>query len=490
MAVSDAQYKAWLADDNKQRVLLVEAQAYSGSSVVTHYLATRPFVSLPADTPANQVYDDLIASVPSFSRSLAEHFNGSSAQSWGDIVVRNTKGELDAWLQDGWDGRSLRLYLGGQWWARNDYRMILDGVTADITVRDATAITIKARDKQWMLNVPLQQNFIGGSSANAGKPKPICYGPCSNISPMLIDSSTHTYQVHDGPVNAISAVYSDGVSVAFTANLAAGTFTLAAGSTGRITADVQGAKPSSYLTCAADIIKDIVLTRTGLTSVDLDASSFSAFATLCPQAICLYVADRANVGQVLDQIIGSVGGWYGFSRAGKLQLGRIDSTSGTPVLSIEVDDIEARGVTIRRRDLPLASITLGHSRNWTVQSSGLGAGVTEARRAVLAADYQSVTVTQPSVLTKFPLADKPGMAETLLASPSDATAEANRRLALRNQVRCIYSIEAFSAPYQVDLGQIVQITYPRFGMAGGVTGVVVGLTERPTKNRLQLDVYI
>lgn len=491
MSISDAQYAAWLASDNQHRVILCEAQCYSGAAVVTRYMATRPFVSTPTDTPANQAYDDLITSIPTFTRRMSEALEGQTTQSWGDIELINTDGALDSWLDDGWDGRSLKLYLGDPSWPKADFRLILNGVSADITARDQKTLAIKARDKTFALNVPIQTNLIAGTTANKDKPVPLLFGECYNIEPPLIDAALHKYQYHDGAAFGVSTVYDNGVSVGFTDTPGSGTFVLTASPAGQITCDAKGAKPGgTYLSAVADILQHIVTTHSAIVSGDLDSASFTAMNTAAPQTVGLYIKERQNIIPALDDLVKSVGGFWGFSRAGLLQLGVLIAPAGAPALSIDADMVVERGISVKRRDLPLAQYTLGWKRNWTVQKSGLAGSVTEARKAELADDYQSITKTNASVLTKYLLADKPDRIGTLLVVSGDADTEAQRRVTLRNVVRKVFELDTFTAPFQVELGQVVQITHPRFGMGAGVLGVVVGFDEEPTLNRLKLEVWL
>jgi len=494
MSISNAQFLAWLAKDNQNRVLLVEAQAYvTGTGLVTRYMATKPFVSAPTDSPASQAYDDLVANVPAFTRKMAEQFVGQSIASWGDIDVKNDAGARDSWLNDGWDGRAVNIYLGDTGWNKADFRLILAGYAADLVLKDWRTLTIKARDKQWCLTLPLQTNTIGGTTANQQKPIPICYGQCQNVSPLLVDNATNKYQVHDGAIQAINQVYQDGVAVGYTASIATGTFTLSSAATGQITADVQGAKPAgTYLTKIADIIKDICTTRTILTAPDIDvAGTFTAMNTTAPQTVGLYVDQATTVMAVLDQLVKSVGGWFGFSRAGLMQIGQLQAPAGTPVVSLAADDIKEFGISIKKRQLPSAQVLLGYAENYTVQAPGLNTGVTQTQRAVLADQYQAITAANAGVLTKYLLADRPTAIEgTLIVGSADATTEATRRINLYNAVRSIYTIDCFAAPFQVDIGSIVSITFPRFGWDSGVLGVVVGFVEQPTSNRLTLDIWL
>ncbi len=490
MSVSDAQYLAWLQSSGQRRVVLVEADAWSDGGLLTRYMATTAFVSAPTDTPANTAYDDIVTAVPNFARAMPEAFGGRSSMSWGDIEIINEGGVRDAWLADAWDGRGVRLYLGDPAWKKSDFRPILVGTIADIGAKDQTTLILKIRDKQQALNVQVQGNLIVGVAASAGQPIPLSIGPCFNVEPVMIDAGTCTYQVHDGAVQAITGVRDNGIGVAYTADVANGKFTLSAAPAGRITADVQGAKPGgAYLTKIADIIDHLVTTRSTLTSADIDTANFAAFATACPQPVGLYVRDRANLMDLLDQLVGSVGGWYGFSRAGLLQLGQLVAPAGTPALDIGVDDVVLRQIKVKRRIAPIAAMRIGYAKNWTPQQDGLAGAVTAANRALYGAECQVSVAANAAILSAHPLAQSPDLAPTLLVNKTDADAEVSRRLTLYGITRTIYELDGFTVPFSINQGDIVRLTHPRFGFSAGGLAVVAAINEQPSKGRATMELF-
>lgn len=488
--LSDAEWLRWLRADGEARCVLVEADAWSTTwGLQTHTLANFPFVTRPSDSPANTIYDERVASFPQFEARLSELFFGRSTFSTGALDLDNSDGALDSWLEDGWDGRPVRLYLGSPSWPRAEFRPILTGAIADIEALDRNRLSLKLRDKTAAINVPAQTNLVGGATANKDQVIPLCFGQCFNVEPVLIDAATHRYQVHDGVISGITAVRDNGIGVAFTPNLAAGTFTLSAQPAGRITADVQGAAPSgAYLTTAAALVQHLITTRSALTTADLDAPSVAAFGALCPQTLGLYVRERRNLVELIDDLVASVGGWWGFDRTGRLRLGRLDLPGGTPVLTLTADDIDEGEIRLTRRELPPATLRLGYARNWTPQPDGLAGAVTEANRALFAAPTQIAKATQ-AVKAKHLLASEPDVVDTLLALSAEADAEAARRIALRTQIRTVTSLVAMAAPHFVSLGDIVHLAHPRFGYALGALAVVVGIRDRTLANRVELDLW-
>jgi hypothetical protein len=492
MSISDADYLLWLQGDAKRRALLVEAVAYDGVTAATQYLSNHAFVSGPADTPPDRSYEDIIADVPSYSARLSEAFTGFSQTGWGDIVVVNESGVRDSWLAWAWDGRAVAIYYGDPAWSRGDFRSIFTGVGADVVALDRNRLSLRIRDKSWAVDVNIQTSLVGGSTANANKPKPLCFGQCFNVEPVLTVAATHEYQVHDGQIEDVTDVRDNGVSVGYAKDLANGKFTLTAAPTngGRITADVKGAKPAgSYKVTCADIVEHIITTRTSLTTSDRDATSFSDMNTTCPQTLGTYIRDFTTVAAVVDELVAAVGGFWCFDRDGKMMLGRFDAPSGVAALELVADDVVLNGIRVARRFIPVQTYKLGYKRNFTPQADGLAGAVSEAARAAYAAEFLTKTATNAGITTAHLLARNADEAGTVLVDATEAQTECTRRATLWNTLRYVYEVQCFVAPFKVRLGQVIQLTHSRFGFGSGELCTIVGFREMPTRGRIALELF-
>lgn len=234
MAISDAQYQLWLKSETARRVILVEATYYDGATERVAYMASLPFISKPTDTPANQPYDDDVLEIPKFACTLGDALEGYTVPSWGDILVDNSDFSKDAWLTYGWDGRSIKVLFGDISWARNDFRSVITGTIAGISISSPSKLKMSIRDNQWALNVPIQSRLIG--------------------TPELI--SDYTYKVSDYSLDTVDAngnivvgsidkVYDDEVlldSSAYTTSPSTNpaTFTLLSPPTGLLFAEYTG----------------------------------------------------------------------------------------------------------------------------------------------------------------------------------------------------------------------------------------------------------
>lgn len=492
MAISDAEYAVWLAADNKERVMLVEVKAYSGGSEVTRYFSNRGFTSTPTDTPANTSYEDILRTVPQIRSLLAEVFTGKSFVSFGDLIVDNSSGVRDSWLTDSWDGRDVNLFLGDPSWPKSDFRTVFMGSVEDISAQDTRTLQIRIRDRQYLFEVPVSLNRVGGSGTTKDQRIPIAYGEVKNVQPVLIDAAARKYQWHDGQVQSVDAVYDNGVAIAtYTADLTLGTISLTAAATGVITLDGKGSKTGgTYVNKIADIAQRIILERTVITSGSIDSATVSTLNTDAPGVAGVYFSrDNTTVLQALDEVLGKSGAYFTIDRVGKVSFGLFKAPAGTAVVSLTDDDYELGSLMLKRRIVPLKSVRVGYARFHTTGNYGTAAALTEAQRQRLSDDYL-VAYQVTSGATGFAMAVDGDIAGTPYAASGDAATEATRRAALWGVLRRVFSLRGFLAPQQVKLGDVVSVDFSRYGLSGGVLARVVALSESTTNNRIDMDIFI
>ena len=493
MPISDSQYLAWLRASGKRRCVLVEAQAYSGGTTVTRYASNCGFVSTAADTPASTAYPELVLSVPSITSRMAEVFRGRSMVSFGDIELSNAGGSLDAWTLDAWDGRPCRIYLGDPSWTKSDFRLAWSGTLADVASTGAKLV-LKLRDRQALLDVPAQTNLVSGGT-NAGAKRPMCYGRCFNITPVLRDAPTRVYEVHDGQIHAVLAVYMDGAQLTsgthYTADLANGTITMLVAVTGRLTADVAGSKTGgTYTESTGDLLSRILQERAGFASGDIDAASVTALNTDLPHSVGLYESgDGATVRNLVDRLITGAGAYYTIDRSGVLVAGLFKAPAGTPVVTLGTDDVKEQGVELLRRWVPAKSVRVGYKRNHTIMQSGISGSVTEDQRDWLGAEFALSSVATNTV-PQYLLATDGELEPTCLAYVGGANFESARRAALWGSLRRSFRLQAFLAAGQVRIGSVIALDLPRFNLGGGVLAVVTYIRESLTGGWQELEVFI
>ena len=490
--MTDAAFLAWLQSADCIRCALVEVVARIGGSETTLYLSNRNYITASGDTPASTAYTACITGGVSFAETLS--LDGTPSISYGDIELDNTGGVRDAWLGYVWANRQVRVYMGDPRWVRADFRLIFDGVVGDLLARDAEVLNLSLLDKLQRLNQPLSEATLGGATDNKDRLLPLAFGECHNVSPLLTNPATLTYQYHNGAAERLIEVRDNGAPITtFTSNLAAGTFTLTAAPVGQITADVQGAKPSgTYSNNISTLVQYIVQnygpSSTRYSSGDLDSASLSAFAGANPQPVGLCLTDRANVLQVCQDLASSVGAQVVVTTLGKLRLIQLALPAGGTPVAVTAQDFDEHSLSVTERPSVQATAKLGWGRNWSVQTSGLATGLPASSAAALGQGVLSVTSSDATATSVYKLGTQPEQADTLLVVESDATAEAARRRDLWKTPRQVYTARYRAHLLLTELGDSITITHARFGLSGGVTGLVTHIARDWLAGRVTIGV--
>ena len=117
-----------------------------------------------------------------------------------------------------------------------------------------------------------------------------------------------------------------------------------------------------------------LVTKIGLDEAEIDGDSIDVLADAAPGAVGLFLGDpdEEKATETLDQLVGGIGGFYGFTRAGSFQVGRLEAPGGDPVLVIDgTDALELRRLAARP---PVWRLAAGYRRNNRVLKGGDLAG--------------------------------------------------------------------------------------------------------------------
>lgn len=491
--ISDLAFSTWLRRLDAQRVVLVEAETIADGQPLTRYLSFGTYVSRPTDTPANQPYDDCVIEAPSYNTSI----DGSFAI--GEIAIWNKDHAKDAWALDAWAGWPCRLYLGDPAWSRADFRLLVDGVSAELKAPAADRLSIALRDRRELLKVPAL------TVRRDGRPNPLALGHVFNATPILVSANDLRYKANDGLVGSIS-VRDVGVAVSSVQDTGLGEFELVAPPAGDVTCDIQ-----QTATTAAAMIRALCA-RAGYTLIDdANLDAFPNTATLG-----LYVDKQTNVDELISKVAATVGAQWMVDRLGRVQLKRLEEpVTPTPdplgqglggggfggggfgtgelaaTLALTSEDIVFKSIALAGIEQPRDYVELAFAKNWTVQSAQSIAGVIvedPAAFALFTSPYQ-VARAENNLLATFPRAERPGVVETLFVSEADAQDEADRRAALRAKVRRILSIETYGTALRFNVGDVAMMTQPYFGADQGIPVLVVAVNENPTRSRSTLQVW-
>lgn len=491
---------------------------------VTHYFSTDAFVTGAADTPAHTAFIPRIQQPALLQRACFTKgaTGGASAVGYGELVLANNDGGLDALLDAGFDGRRIVIRYGQTGAAYpSGWTTILTGTMA-APGWEWTRLALRIRDRLAELDKDLQPTkYLGNNVLPAGlegvddlkgTPKPLCYGTVYNIPAVLVNSSRLIYQVHAGAMNTISAVYDRGAALtvgavyssqadmetnapaagAFRAWLAGGYVRLGSTPAGLISADVtQGAAASNRTT--AQILKALAL-QAGIAAGSISSSDVTALDTASSAEVGVWFGNSVTALQAMDTVAEAAGAWYGFDADGLLRMARLQAPSGTPVADFyewNLISLELQTTADGANAVPVSQVDIQYATNYSVQDSDLAGAVTAARRGWLAQAFRLESATDSAVKTAHPLAE-PLVVSTPLVGQAAAASEAARRLALfgvrRDRVKAVVRLDT-TLLTALTLGSVVRVIHPRYGYASGRLFRILSLQLDLRLNRAELILW-
>lgn len=494
--MTDVQFQDWLKSQSAYRCVLIEAAAQVNGVETMIYMATKAFTTSPADSPANTQYLPIATVGTLFTERLS--LDGDGALSAGDLEIDNTAGVRDAWAGAGyvWANREIKAYIGDVRWSRSDFRMIFNGIAADIELRGRSKLVLKLRDKLQRLNTALTEAKLGGETEQKDALIPFAIGQVSNITPLPVDPATLTYRYHCASAEGVigNEARDNGAPVAMTSNPLAGTVTLESMPAGAVTLSVKGDNGAGYCDTAAMMVKRMA-TAFGkasdrFTDADLDLDNIAAFDAAHPQPMGLYATERLNVLTACQMLLGSIGAQLVMSRLGKLRLIQLALPGNGAPFAIRPEHIVDGTLQPTGRTDVVGAVKLGFAKNWTVQDAGTLANLPEVHKSLFTEEWLTTTKTDAATLATYRLNAEPVQVDTMLVTRADADAEAQRRLDLWKVPRTTYEFDGVPELLTLELGQAVTVYSPRFGMAAGVSGIIISLAPDWITGRVKVGFLV
>lgn len=515
------------------RTYLIEISAYdTGASALTVLrFSSQPYLH----SSAPGYYANRVTDLPTFRRDIFSRntTGGAGAVSQGDLIIANPDGELDNLRDFGLAGQTCTILLGEDTDPYSSFVTFIVG-RVEQAFFDLTSVRVRLKDRLQDLQQPIQPNkYLGnnvlpngleGVDDLKGKPKPTVAGQVSNATPPLVNTSRLIYQVQEHPIYDVPAVRDAGALLTQGADYtsqtdmettapspggyrvwkAGGYFRLGSSPVGTITADVlQGANVAART--AAQVAQWIVTGTGGIPSGDVDASDVAALDAANSSVVGIWADSEVTFAAMLDEVLGSVGAWYGFDAIGKFRMQRVEAPS-SPVATLrkfglgsdaainDLDIVDCRFVQSNDPDrgVPTWRVSLDYARNYTVQTgNGLAGSVTDAQRSYLGAANRTVISSDASVQTPNPLAVQRNVS-TLLVDATAAQTEADRLLALYKVRRDFVEIDTPLTPEALallDLGMTVSVVINRFGYDTGRDMVITGMEYNSIRNILILALW-
>ncbi len=492
-------FSEWAAQRDSQKVYAAELELarISDGATLAVRLATHGGV-----WDGSNYYVPALLGLPSVQHRFQKLTSGRSLVGFGrlaialDPQVEITGGlSMDDLLADyAWAGRPVTVRVGGPELDWASWGVVLAGYLGqpEFTEEEAQVPVLAKGEKLRQMEVPSNTYDSTFPASTVGRAKPLCWGWCYNVPPVLIDDTAWVFQVHDsayGPIQAVDAVYIDGVqqTSGYTVNLAQGTVTFSADPQGSVTLDVRGrVAGGSFLALPGEIIQDLLTTFAGYTTADLDTAAFSQFNADMPYPVGLYLDHPRTIDAVIDGLLNGLLCSFGVSRGGAFYLQRFSAPTGAATL--ELSEVEILDLRVEPEERIYWRARVGGERNWSPGGAPNNASLAPDRREWLQDDYRWREVQDTTVQTLYPLAGETEH-ETLLKELSDCATVAGWWLDLFGQRRRVVGVTLKLQPLAVELGGVVQVTLDRFGLGSGWLGRVIEVKEDHLKSEVFLKLW-
>jgi hypothetical protein len=513
-------------------IYLLEFDVYdlAQNKVVTQRFSTHGYATKPTDTPSNTFYSERIQQAGNYERSVFANgtTSGEPDATFGFIELANADGGLDYLTNVAVDGRQLRIIALSDRMASWSSRMTLFVGTMEQIEHSWTTVTIRLRDRLFELKKNIQTNLYLGTTTAGGqntaegtpddlkdKPKPILFGAAFNFLPVLANRFDRIYQVSDGAFNSGIVVRDAGVPLTFAADYATitalrtatipsggfataralGLFRIQSNPLGDITVDASEGADGSR-SAARTVAR--ILQRFGFTSAQYSQTDIEALHALNPAEVGIWTgAETQETFSIIARLLDSIGATVVPDRLGVLRFFRIDAPSGTPVAVFDRTRILDNGQGLERistndegRGVPAKKVSVTYAFNYTLQSgTALAGAATEAFKAFAKESVRTSKAEDTSVAAIFLVATELEF-DTLLTQTADAQNEANRRLGIFKIKRDRYRVK-LKTDYttNIDLGKVISLQVPRFGLDAGKPFLVIGMNENYRDNTTTLDLF-
>lgn len=366
-------------------------------------------------------------------------------------------------------------------------RAILDGENnLQINVKSAiNLLDVKLQDDFF----PASETSDTGSGTNtyyglSGQPRPIALGRPKSIRPVLAKRSNNEYHIHEDLVNAINDVYDRGDNVSYTKYTKG--LTLDVDPTGVIVADVRGANKVGLTGNARTIDELIEWIFNKMSFSDYSTSDLSGIDTDKGYFYSYYQDNTINrtVFEVFKWLCDSHTGWFYADEQGDIRFGYLDSPAVTADVDITKNDVISK---VNRLDdlAPNLTTKMGNDKNWYVyESDEIVSGADAQDQIDLAQQYRNISDGANTIDSFY--TDKQEPFDSLLQLDADSQSEIDHVTNLYSSKRYFYH---FDTDVDVQIGQTVNMTYPRYGLDTGVNLICLGRQEDLIDNTYRLTLW-
>ena len=468
---------------------------------------------------------------------------GESQVSFGANIIQNIEGDYDEYFDYGY-GDEATLLIGDH---EDDYSNFVTVQTAKLEQPEGNdrEMVFRWRGRDAELDVVAQPATYAGTNLESpsgeiegtpsdikGQPKIRLFGKAENIPADPVDTSDNIFALnHDdsgnsaavGSVDAVrvnGSAWSPGSPVTDHANLAAlqaaspaqGIYHTAlalglvklGGTIGSGTVTIDATERSTASENRVASLVNRILQDAGVASGDIVSADVTQLESDAPYPSGAMVRG-GSYRELIDAIRVGAAAWVAPNRLGKYNMQQIKAPTGSAAATFRrfeypntagasdfaIQQLERLVPTDEGRGVPVWQVTVNYLKFWQVQEGALAGGLSEADKAKYSREFRSVTAEDATIKNQFPLAGSITL-NTVLTDESNASSLASHILTLLGSKRDLFRLVArYDVPLAsaVDLGDVVEVYHPRFGLTGGKKFNVHGIQYDARKFEIELELW-
>ncbi|GEM_PF-2941850 len=283
----------------------------------------------------NLYYRPSIARIPEVRQVVSESNTGNSIQSSGGLSLLEDSGDpywINNYFRLNWLNKRAVLKLGGAdpEYPYSEFKTVARWVTKGGNLSDR-GVDLKMADLKSLFKTRIELStfelaqYPNIDSFVEGREIPKAFGQIHNAPAFEIDPNVGTggkWKLAEGPINAITAVYDEEKPISYTANTAAGEFTLNATPQGSVTADFNGyVDGGQWLSKPGEIAKYVLRNLVSLSDDDLWLDDFDDLDTSRNYILGIYIGRAVEASDILSKIENSAHAFFYTDRAtGKVRV--------------------------------------------------------------------------------------------------------------------------------------------------------------------------
>lgn len=410
----------------RERVWLTEIDfTLADASEVTVRLATaalRPFPAADPDRP-EAVYDPVLVQPANLELSVSRDLRGGL----GDLSAGRIEFANDGSYNflKGAAPKAVRTYVG--WTDATtfaEFEQVFDGIgnfARVLTLSSRPArVTVDVYDARLLLRDNVQETTYAGTNSGAtgyqgtpndlkGKPVPLALGDLSkaNVPAPMVNRSTLTHQLGEGPLHSEVAVYNRGQNASLTdkgdstgatfdavtvsateyaTDLARGYLRRPSFSGALATFDLKGlVDGDGVLMDTVPVLVKYLLQRRGVSGAKI-GPTFDAL--VAPQKVGLWTGSTPTSYQsVITSLARSIGAWVLPDALGVWQIGLIEAPTGNPITVLDDDEIVSLETEVGVPLEPVYRVVGKYAQNYQVlEGSDVAPAIEGTDRAAYVAE--------------------------------------------------------------------------------------------------------